>query len=252
MPHWPHLLDSDIKPANILLDRDLNCKLADVGLARVIGRQSASYAYEGQVGDYGHGGATDGYAPPEVTEAQGTSTLISPKQDVYAGGVCLSELMARLQPQISVPANVCSQVGRIVHACLQPFDTRPKTAEVLQRLEQVYRESIGHDLEPLMGSDAGGREPAGTAHLLDLESDAWLITPTSLPPRWRTAFGMDAPRAEPELEPESGQLNRSPGPGVIDITSCEPEAQTVTLPWPPWPTPGPAVPAGTKSATAPY
>ncbi|XP_010100381.2 lysM domain receptor-like kinase 3 [Morus notabilis] len=73
----------DIKTSNILLDEGLKAKVADFGLAKLVGRANeGDFIATRLVG-------TPGYLPPEsVKELQ-----VTPKTDVFAFGVVLSELI---------------------------------------------------------------------------------------------------------------------------------------------------------------
>ncbi|KAI6694878.1 hypothetical protein NL676_022588 [Syzygium grande] len=73
----------DIKTSNILLDEGLRAKVADFGLAKLVGRSNEEDLIATRLV------GTPGYLPPEsVKELQ-----VTPKADVFAFGVVLAELI---------------------------------------------------------------------------------------------------------------------------------------------------------------
>ncbi|KAL6865348.1 hypothetical protein ACP4OV_016499 [Aristida adscensionis] len=85
---WMHsmsnpILHGDIKPANILLDKNLTPKISDFGIARLICANGAQYT-RNIIGSIG-------YLDPAYCE----SGILTPKSDVYSFGVVLLEIMSR-------------------------------------------------------------------------------------------------------------------------------------------------------------
>lgn len=77
----PKIIHFDIKPQNILLDRDLNVKIADFGLARLIAQDQSHVSTMPK--------GTPGYMAPELT--RGNS--ITAKIDIYSFGVVILEII---------------------------------------------------------------------------------------------------------------------------------------------------------------
>ncbi|KAJ6827783.1 LRR receptor-like serine/threonine-protein kinase RPK2 [Iris pallida] len=92
----PRILHRDVKPSNILLDKDFNAFLSDFGLARLLGN-SETHATTGVAGTFG-------YVAPEYA----MTCRVSDKADVYSYGVVLLELISdkkALDPSFSSYGN---------------------------------------------------------------------------------------------------------------------------------------------------
>ncbi|KAJ6834942.1 LRR receptor-like serine/threonine-protein kinase RPK2 [Iris pallida] len=92
----PRILHRDVKPSNILLDKDFNAFLSDFGLARLLGN-SETHATTGVAGTFG-------YVAPEYA----MTCRVSDKADVYSYGVVLLELISdkkALDPSFSPYGN---------------------------------------------------------------------------------------------------------------------------------------------------
>ncbi|KAL2633575.1 hypothetical protein R1flu_005054 [Riccia fluitans] len=84
----PSLTHSDIRPANILLDQELNPRLAEFGLARLSDGTDSQYWTSGR-----RGGAPGYVAPEYALYGQFTE-----KSDVYSFGVIMLELLTGRKP----------------------------------------------------------------------------------------------------------------------------------------------------------
>ncbi|KAJ1256931.1 hypothetical protein BS78_K259300 [Paspalum vaginatum] len=83
--HKENVVHLDIKPSNILLDRDMSPKISDFGMARVLNHKGVDIS-----SDIGTIAGTLGYMPPEYI----TDGTLSKKHDVYGFGVTLLEVIS--------------------------------------------------------------------------------------------------------------------------------------------------------------
>ena len=87
--HLAGILHRDIKPGNLMLDKEGRIKLLDFGLA-------SAPDYESRLTRDGDVVGTPAYMPPE--QAAGRRDDISRRSDIYGMGACLYELLTGRQP----------------------------------------------------------------------------------------------------------------------------------------------------------
>lgn len=92
--HRALVVHRDIKPGNILVDRDGRVRLLDFGIARLLGDGDDDEADSATVTVAGQRRLTPAYAAPEQWQGRPVTTAA----DVYALGVLLHELLAGVRP----------------------------------------------------------------------------------------------------------------------------------------------------------
>ncbi len=130
--HRRGLIHRDIKPGNILLDRDGSPRITDFGLAKRVESDSALTA-SGQIM------GTPSYMPPE--QADGRGAAAGPKADVYAIGATLYALATGRPPfQAATPMDTILQV---IHQ--EPVPPRRLNAGIPRDLETICLKCLEKD-----------------------------------------------------------------------------------------------------------
>lgn len=180
LPHGGGLVHLDIKPQNLLVDREGVVKVADFGISRLSGSRPA-----------GGGFGTPGYVAPESFEEEQPCDA---RADVFAVGVCLwfaaigrtplktsagvgAEMLAftaqqRVRRSRRALHRVWPGLEEVVYRCLapEPADRYPSARELRQALTALPRPQGADLLEVLDGQHAPtavaatpGPTPARTA-----------------------------------------------------------------------------------------
>uniref|UniRef100_A0ACD6AC86 Uncharacterized protein n=1 Tax=Avena sativa TaxID=4498 RepID=A0ACD6AC86_AVESA len=183
----PAIIHRDIKPKNILLDKDMVPHISDFGIAKLIDQSPAASQTTGIVG-------TLGYMAPEMA----FSTRSSIEFDVYSYGVVLLEMITRkmaLDP--SFPDNmdlvrwvssmlkdgnviesvcdpalmhevcgtaeleeVCSVLSIALRCTTKDAGHRPSMMDVVKELTHARRDAVSLSKQEMPGSSSSCRNPA--------------------------------------------------------------------------------------------
>ncbi|CAA0806432.1 Protein BRASSINOSTEROID INSENSITIVE 1 [Striga hermonthica] len=126
----PHIIHRDMKSSNVLLDENLEARVSDFGMARLMSAMDTHLSVSTLAG-------TPGYVPPEYYQSFRCST----KGDVYSYGVVLLELLTGRQPTDSADFGDNNLVGWVKqHA-------RARVSDVFDR--ELMREDPGLEMELL-------------------------------------------------------------------------------------------------------
>ena len=143
--HHDGVIHRDVKPGNILIDREGRARLLDFGLAAV--------QTEPHVTVSGEFFGTPHYVAPE--QARGRHDLIGPATDVYSLGATLYECMT-LSPPFDAPS-VSEVLARVIHD--EPAPVRKVNPTIDRDLETIAMKSLA-------------KEPSGRyASMADLADD---------------------------------------------------------------------------------
>jgi serine/threonine-protein kinase len=143
--HAQGVVHRDVKPGNLLLDRDGNVHVADFGIATAAGLDSLT-----QTGTII---GTAGYLSPE--QAQGARA--TPASDVYALGVVAFELLTGDRPYES--ESTTAEAAAHVHAPIPSVSER--NPRLPRELDDVF--------ERVLAKDPADRYESGGAFLADLD-----------------------------------------------------------------------------------
>jgi hypothetical protein len=152
--HRVRVVHRDVKPANILLDREGEVRLTDFGIAKILGYDETVTLTQQNL-------LSAPYAAPEVWEG-----APNPQSDLYAFGAVLFEMLAGRppfqgdlmdlfrqhrveEPDFSLlPSHTAPTLRELVHQCLAKTPgERPPNAEICIRMLERAREELRREPE---------------------------------------------------------------------------------------------------------
>ena len=158
--HHSGLIHRDVKPANIIIDRDGRVTLTDFGIARAA--QQTRLTMSGSVI------GTPAYMSPE--QIRGLS--VDARSDQYSLGIVAHEMLSGLVPFRA--ESTLALIYKVVHEPLPPIrDVRPDLPP-----------SVENVLARVLAREPGDRYPSATAFVDDLTQavgEQLIQTPTTLP-----------------------------------------------------------------------
>lgn len=187
--HASGIIHRDVKPSNILIDKQGHAYLTDFGMAK-------SMMTSAEITRTGDSVGTPAYMAPE----QSMGRAVSPQTDIYALGVMLYEMATGRVPfQSEMPI-----VQAMMHVHSTPPAPRSINPEVSEEVEWVILKSL--EKNPLGRFDSAGK----LAHTLNLAIEhSAARTPNPVPPdlilsqrAGAIAAGKDAEEITPNLRRE--------------------------------------------------
>ena len=156
--HEQQIVHRDIKPENVLVDKYGRVKIADFGIAKILGQARPNGSLTGEKGVIG----TPHYMAPEQIEKPAT---VDHRADIYSLGVVFYELLTGELPlgRFPTPSQKIQVDVRLDEIVLHALEKEPK------RRYQQARE-IKTDVETVATSRQPGKR-------IDAMRSAWLLPP---------------------------------------------------------------------------
>lgn len=193
--HRHRIVHRDVKPSNVLIDRDGNPRLADFGIARAL--DDAGHTRTGAIV------GTPAYLAPEQVRGQGAG----PAADVYALGLLLIECLTGRREYTGGPVEAA--VARLLRPPAVPSGLPPHLARALAAMTAAdpLRRPAASSCVGLLASADGARVPAVPARRRYLPLAAAALALTGL----AGSVGLAAPRVPPA---PARQAPASPAPAT--------------------------------------
>lgn len=182
--HDQGVVHRDIKPENILLDRRGRVKVADFGLAKLVGTEGESSGGQGtaEVGSLTESGKVMGtpqYMPPEQRE---NPAEVDHRADIYALGVVFYQMLTGELPgkPIVAPSRASGKVHvdvRLDEIVLRALQQKPELRYQQVSVLRTDVETVATSLTsaPEAGASAQGASPQPSFKLTAAVGTTWLL-----------------------------------------------------------------------------
>ncbi|MBC7927351.1 MAG: serine/threonine-protein kinase [Bryobacteraceae bacterium] len=184
--HERRIIHRDIKPGNVLIDKDGELKLLDFGIAKILDPEFTSQTMDATATILRL--MTPEYASPEQVRGLEITTA----SDVYSLGVVLYELLTGHRPY-RLKSKLPHEIAQVI--CEQS-PQRPST--IVGRTEIVTKGEESITLTPELVSDARNTQPNELKRTLTGKLDSIVLTAMCKEPERRypsaSEFGMDLQR----------------------------------------------------------
>lgn len=151
----PPYIHKNLKSSNVLLDGQMRAKITNFGLARSVDEDR-----DGELQLTRHVVGTFGYMPPEYIE----NGLITPKMDVFALGVLISELLSGKEAATRPPEAVGDEENKVKDTAAADV-AAPQQGQLSEMIKEVVGgDNVRDKLTEFMDSKLRGEYPVELAY----------------------------------------------------------------------------------------